>query len=91
MLNKETGETYQDFFLQQALSDAQYYQTMYNEALKAGYSVDNVKASVDAQISNMKSTATAYGYDFNSFLKAMYGRYATPELVEKVLTPSFGS
>jgi len=86
VLNKETGETYQDYFLQQALSDAQYYQTMYNEALKAGYSVDNVKASVDAQISNMKTTATTYGYDFNSFLKAMYGRYATPELIEKVLT-----
>lgn len=86
VLNKETGETYQDYFLKQALSDAQYYQTMYNEALKAGYSAADVKSGVDAQIANMKSTATAYGYDFNSFLKTMYGRYATPELIEKMLT-----
>lgn len=88
ILNKEDGTTYQDYFLAQALSDAQRYHVLYKDALKEGYSVDSVKATVDSQIANLKASASSYGYDYKSFLKALYGRYATPALVEEVLTKS---
>ena len=88
VLNSAEGTTYQDYFLEQALSDAQRYHVLYEDALKEGRTAADVKDSVDAQIANLKASAKAYGYDYKAFLKALYGRYATPTLVEKMLTKS---
>lgn len=88
VLNSAEGTTYQDYFLEQALSDAQRYHVLYEDALKEGRTAADVKDSVDAQIANLKASAKAYGYDYKAFLKALYGRYATPALVEKMLTKS---
>jgi hypothetical protein len=83
VLNSADGTTYQDYFLEQALSDAQRYHVLYEDALKEGRTAADVKDSVDSQIANLKASAKAYGYDYKAFLKALYGRYATPTLVEK--------
>ena len=87
-LNEEEGTTYQDYFLEQALATAQETQVMYQAALENGYSDSDVKASVDAEIANMKSSAAANGYDYKAFLKAVYGRYMTPAVMENIVTKS---
>ena len=86
VLNSADGSTYQDYFLEQALNDAHRYYVLYNDALKAGYSASDVKTIVENQIANLKANATYYGYDYKTFLKSVYGRFATPELVEDVYT-----
>ncbi len=86
IFNEAEGTTYQDYFLEMALSDAQRYHALYEEAVKAGYSAADVKGTVDAEIANLKSSASSYGYDYKGFLKALYGRYATPAMVEELAT-----
>ena len=67
--NEEEGTTFGDFYLEQALADAQLVYAIYNEALANGHSVSDVKDEVDAEVENLKATATAYGYDYKTFLK----------------------
>ena len=59
VLNSAEGTTYQDYFLEQALSDAQRYHVLYEDALKEGRTAADVKDSVDAQIANLKASAKA--------------------------------
>ena len=66
VLNSAEGTTYQDYFLEQALSDAQRYHVLYEDALKEGRTAADVKDSVDAQIANLKASAKAYGYDYKA-------------------------
>ena len=80
-----TGKTYGDYFLELALSDAQLIYAIYNEALANGHSVADVKDEVNAEVESLKSTATAYGYDYKTFLKYYYGSYMTPSIMKDII------
>lgn len=84
--NESEGTTYRDYFLECALSDAQRTHALYSDAVAHGYTAADVQSTVDSEISNLKASASQYGYDYKSFLKAVYGRYASPAVVEKLLT-----
>lgn len=86
MYDKENNVTFQDFLLDSALSNAKETYTLYTEALANGHSDSEVKDSVAAQISEMKASAASNGYSYKSFLKAVYGRYMTPDAFEKMVT-----
>ena len=48
-------------------------------ASEAGYTLsDDDKAYVDEAISSTKKAAESYGYAYDGYLKAMYGKYMTP-------------
>lgn len=48
---------------------------LYDAAKEAGYEIDDeIKASIDSQIDDLKATAQSYGYDLNSYLTLQYGR-----------------
>ena len=79
-------QSYQDFFLETALSNAQSIQATYQAAIKAGYSDNDVKDSVASQMESMKLSAASNGYAFKSFLKAIYGPYMTPSIFEHMIT-----
>ena len=81
-----TGQTYRDYFLEQALGSAQWSAAMADEAKKNGHTEAEVKDSVDAQIQSMKTNAAAYNYSYSSYLKAMYGVYMSAGVFEKLCT-----
>lgn len=79
-------KSYQDFFLESALTSAQNVQATYQAAIKAGYSDNDVKDDVTTQMESMKLSAASNGYAFKSFLKAVYGPYMTPSIFESMIT-----
>lgn len=84
--NEEEGTTYRDLFLDMALQNAQQVHLMYKDALAHGYSDADVKDSLASELETVKSTATAQGANYKTFLKAYFGRYMTPSVFEKVVT-----
>ncbi len=79
------GTTWQDYFLETALTQAQTVQARYDAALKAGYSDADVADSVASQIESLKASASASGYTYKSYLANIYGRYMTPAAFERML------
>lgn len=86
LLSSTDGTTYQDYFLEQALATAQETQALYNAALENGYSDADVEDSVATEIASLKSSAASSGYEYKAFLKALYGRYMTPAVMESLIT-----
>ncbi len=85
--NSEENQTYRDFFLEDALSNAQRTRAVYDKAIAAGYKDADVKSQVDDQISSLKSAVAASGYtSYKAYLIATYGQYMTPAVFEKLLT-----
>lgn len=80
----ENGVTYRDFFLDEALHSAQRQLALAQEAVNAGHTQAEIKDDLDAAIDNMKSTATAYGYGYTAYLRAMFGEYMSPSVYEKL-------
>ena len=85
MYNEEEGITYRDYFLEQALENAQRDQALYAAAIEAGHSLDEVQEQLSEQIAAMKKSAATSGYSYASYLKAMAGRYMTPAVYEDIL------
>ncbi len=84
--NQGTGETYRDFFLQTALDNARQDLALSNEAQKANHTQAEVKESVDAAISSLKSAASSNGYSYDAYLKAIYGPYMSADVYERMYT-----
>lgn len=83
--NEEEGVTYRDFFLDSALSTAQDVCSLYDAAIAAGYSPDDVREDLDAQIASTKESAASSGYSYASFINAVFGRYTTTGDYERML------
>ena len=82
-----TGQTYRDYFLEEALSSAQRNIVLADEAKKNGHTEAEVKDSVDARIKSLKTEAASYsGASYASYLKAMYGEYMSAGVFEKLYT-----
>lgn len=78
VLDKETGATWADNFLEQAKQNIKSTYALYVEALKNGYTLsDSDKTSIDSTIAMSELYASYYGYNnINGYLRAMYGNGA---------------
>lgn len=84
--NSETGETYRDQFMDQALTLMTNITALYDAAIADGYSASDVADDVQATIDTTKASASYYGYSYASYLKANYGRYMSKSAYESILT-----
>ena len=78
---EEDGETWADYFLNSAKSNASAVYALCDAAAAAGHTLtEDEMASVDAAVNNMAMYGTIYGYsNAEGYLKAMYGNGATEE------------
>lgn len=81
-------QTYRDFFLESALTNAQDITAIYNAAIEAGYKDSDVADDLSTSLENAKATAASSGVAFKSYLKGMYGAYMTPSIFKDIMTKS---
>ncbi len=78
--NKETGETWADYFTTAAKNNAKWTYGLYNKAMSEGYQLtDSEQKNLDMQESNLEVIATTY-YGYSSvaaYLRGVYGPGAT--------------
>ena len=84
--DNETGQTYREYFLENALQSAQENLVLAEEARRSGHTEAEVKDRVDAQIKSLKTEASSSGYSYSSYLKAMYGPYISAGMFKKLYT-----
>ena len=82
--NEEEGTTYRDFFLETALENARNNYAIYEAAIAAGHTQDEIQEDLDASIEAMKTAASNSSYTYKSYLVANYGKYMTPAIYEKI-------
>lgn len=86
VMSSESGQTYREYFLDQALENMTSFTAAYDEAIKNGYSESDVADEVQSQIKSAKANASSNGYSYGAFLKLQYGRYMTAGAFESILT-----
>ena len=78
--NKETGETWADYFTTSAKDNAKWTYGLYNKAMAEGHKLtDTEQKNLDMQESNLELIATTY-YGYSSaaaYLRSVYGPGAT--------------
>ena len=77
--NKETGETWADYFATSAKDNAKWTYGLYNKAMAEGHKLtDTEQKNLDMQESNLDLMATYYGYSSGAaYLRGVYGPGAT--------------
>ena len=83
--DEEEGTTYHDFFLEEALSAAQSELALYDAAIAAGYSQEDIQDDLDASIASFQSAAASSNYSYRSYLVSRYGKFMTPSIFERLL------
>ena len=73
--NEAEGDTWADYFLDQATASAQNMYAVYTAAKAEGFTLSQeAKDSIDATVENLKLYATMYGFpSADSYIVAMYG------------------
>ena len=84
--DSESGQTYREYYLEQAMDTLTQLTALYDLAVENGYSDSDVADTVQDQIDSLRDTASSYGYSYGAFLKAQYGRYMTAGALESILT-----
>ena len=77
--NKDTGETWADYFTTAAKDSAKWSYAMYDKAISAGHTLtDTEQKSLDMQETNLELYAQYYGYSSAAgYLRSVYGPGAT--------------
>lgn len=83
--NADKNMSYQDYFLEEALTAVTEEIALYNAALKAGYSEADIAEELETQIASIKQAATSNGYTYRSYIAGNYGRLMTPSIFEEIL------
>lgn len=86
VMNAESGQTYHDYYLEEATNALTSITAIYNEAVKNGYSDKDVADEVQSEIDSLKASAASSGYSYAAYLKAQYGRYMTPAAYKAAYT-----
>ena len=73
MYNADEGQTYRDYFLESALSQAQTTKARNDAALKAGYTQHVVRVDLDAEIASVKDADSRGLYSYSAHLKKLSG------------------
>ncbi len=84
--DSESGQTYREYYLEQAMDTLTQLTALYDLAVENGYSDSDVADTVQEQIDSLRESASSYGYSYGAFLKAQYGRYMTAGALESILT-----
>lgn len=84
--NESENQTYRDYFMDEALTNAQQQKALAEESLKAGHTEAEVKENVDIYVDNLKSQAASSGYSYSAYLRAMYGPYMNSSVLENLYT-----
>ena len=86
--NEETGETWADLLLDQALTQAAQVYAIYDEAVANGYTLtEDDQSQIDTVLSSYELSASASGYgSVNAFLAANYGAGSSAESFREFLT-----
>ena len=81
VIDEETGETWADHFLEQAIDEARYVYALYNAARAEGRTLSEESiTSIESSMSSIAAAATAYGYgSTDDYIAAMYGRGCNEE------------
>ncbi len=76
---EETGETWADYFINEAINKAKRDYALTDKAKAEGFTLpEEDKTSVENMVSNMSSFATMYGFsNANQYLRATYGNGAS--------------
>ena len=84
IFDKETGETWAEFFMSSAAESAQTVYGLYDLAIKAGHSMtDEEKSGLDSAMEELDYTAKKAGYSStNAYLSYLYGNGATRKTYE---------
>ena len=79
--NENTGETWADYFLNDAISYAEATYVLYGKAMEAGFELsEEDEATLNSALAYTEAYAGYYGYDsMESYLKAYYGNGADVE------------
>ena len=90
IINKETGATWADNFLETAKQTIKSTYALYTEALKNGYKLDEAdEKKIDTTLATAELYATYFGYNnLNAYLRAMYGNGASESSYRKYLEVS---
>ena len=83
--NEETGDTWADYFISLAKSNAQYNYAMYDEAKANGYTMsEDEEASVDSALASLDQIVAVYGFsDVDTYLRSKYGEGAQLKTYEE--------
>lgn len=84
--SESESKTYRDYFLEQALTNAQQHKALAEEAVKAGHTEAEVKDTVNSYVTSFKNQAASSGYSYAAYLRAMYGPYMSTGVFETLYT-----
>lgn len=81
------GETWFDYFMDQALSQMTTVSAMNDAAAKDGFTwTDDLQSQLESTVTSMESSATKYGYtSLDQYLKKVYGSTMTQKIYEAQL------
>ena len=81
VFDKETGETWADYFMDMGMQSAEWTYAMYDAAVKADHKLtESEQSSLDSTETYLEYYAAYYGYsNAKTYLKALYGGSATVE------------
>ncbi len=84
--DEESGKTYYDFFLDSAKSSLTTIAAELDAAEAEGMTLNEESVqSVEDTIQQVKDEASTYGYPYEAYLKAAYGKYMTPSAFKTCL------
>lgn len=85
----EVGQTYDDYFKQQALDSLQYEALMCDAAKAEGYTLSaEGQKTVDDTIKNFESTASQQNMTLSVYLRYVFGEYMTTSVFKEHMTNS---
>lgn len=90
VVNKDTGATWADNFLESAKETIKSTYALYNEAVKNGYKLSEAdKGTINGTLATAELYASYFGYsNLNAYLRAMYGNGASESSYRKYLEVS---
>ncbi len=89
MYNEEEQKTYEDYFMETALSQLQRVSILCKQAKEDGYTLsDEGKQAVEDNFSQLRVYSIQAGATEDAYLRMVYGRFMTKSLFKDLLTQS---
>lgn len=87
--DEDTGETYEDYFVQSAIDSLISVTALVDAADEAGYTLsEDADAQIDEVMTSLEDSAAEAGYTTEAYLKAQYGDLMTKKAYKNILKRS---
>lgn len=87
--DEETGDTWADYFLEQAISNAKSDYALYDLAVAEGFELpESSQSTIDTNLSYLQLYAAFSSASVKDYLRAMYGNGSTEDSYKQYLTVS---